>query len=569
MSYRTFKHLIGETSLERKCRFLFGAGLLGLITASFTWYASKTEQMVLEHNRDTCRMLVNPIVLLHHWTKLETDEEFVPTIEAMYRELLADEVRGYKSRFILPLAANDPSRRPENEFEYEALHAFQSGKAEERARILPDQSAFQYLAAIRLRQDCRACHPTLTSQAGGQTVFLKPGDLMAALSITVPLDRTWKAINRNRIILIGTALVTAVLAMIVFYVIVRYVIAKPVKHLKDVSDAVAAGNMNVRADIQTRDEFEELSHAFNRMLRNLIAMQEELRGVNRALDRKVDELARANMALFEMNRMKNDFLATMSHELRTPLNSIIGFSEVLLSSPNLTEKQKRYVSNILSAGRMLLRMITDSLDLAKIESGKMEVRAEEFSIRDVIEGLVNMTRPMAEQKNIRVRTAVDPAVPVVRQDLGKLQQILRNLLSNAVKFTPEGGRVTVTATCQGDTLIVSVSDTGVGIPPEDRERIFEKFRQGRNVVQGGDGALTREYGGSGLGLSIVRELCRLLGGDVSLESEVGRGSTFTVRLPLRLSDEYIRTIAESAPAADLAKAARLDAAAVAAAGTRN
>jgi len=339
--------------------------------------------------------------------------------------------------------------------------------------------------------------------------------------------------------------------------------------LKDVSDAVAAGNMNVRADIQTRDEFEELSHAFNRMLRNLISMQEELRGVNRALDRRVDELARVNLALFEMNRMKNDFLATMSHELRTPLNSIIGFSEVLSSSPNLTEKQKRYVSNILSAGRMLLRMITDSLDLAKIESGKMEVRAEEFSIRDVIEGLVNMTRPMAERKNLRIRTAVDPAVPIVRQDLGKVQQILRNLLSNAVKFTPEGGRVTVTATSYGDTLIISVADTGVGIPPEDRERIFEKFRQGSNVVQDGDGPLTREYGGSGLGLSIVRELCRLLGGDVTLESEVGRGSTFTVRLPLRLSDEHIRSIVESMPQLDVPQAAEANASVASTAGEKS
>ena len=122
---------------------------------------------------------------------------------------------------------------------------------------------------------------------------------------------------------------TAILAMVASYMIVRYVIVKPVKHLRDVSDAIAAGKLTIRSQIQTGDEFEELSHAFNRMLHNLVAMQQELREVNDDLDRKVDELAQANLALFEMNRLKSDFLATMSHELRTPLNSIIGFSEVL------------------------------------------------------------------------------------------------------------------------------------------------------------------------------------------------------------------------------------------------
>ena len=166
-------------------------------------------------------------------------------------------------------------------------------------------------------------------------------------------------------------------------------IVKPVKHLRDVSDAIAAGKLTIRSQIQTGDEFEELSHAFNRMLHNLVAMQQELREVNDDLDRKVDELAQANLALFEMNRLKSDFLATMSHELRTPLNSIIGFSEVLAGTEQLNERQRRYATNIQTSGKMLLGMINDILDLAKIESGKMEVRTEDFSIRDVCEALAD------------------------------------------------------------------------------------------------------------------------------------------------------------------------------------
>src|SRR5437868_11403650 len=145
-------------------------------------------------------------------------------------------------------------------------------------------------------------------------------------------------VHLNRALLIATALVTALLIMGGSYLIVRYLTVKPVKHLKEVADAISAGELNVRSEIQTADEFEDLSHAFNRMLRNLVSMQDRLRKVNADLDRKVDELAQANLALYESNRLKGDFLATMSHELRTPLNTILGFSDVLLSCEPLTDK---------------------------------------------------------------------------------------------------------------------------------------------------------------------------------------------------------------------------------------
>ena len=176
--------------------------------------------------------------------------------------------------------------------------------------------------------------------------------------------------------------------MVASYAIVRYVIVKPLRHLRDVSDAISRGNTSLRAEIHTGDEFEELAVAFNRMLRHLTGAQEELRQVNANLDGKVDELAQANMRLYEMNMLKSDFLATMSHELRTPLNSILGFSEVLGSIDSLDEKQKRYVQNIQKSGKTLLEMINDILDLAKIESGKMEIRLTDFRIAQVVGGPV-------------------------------------------------------------------------------------------------------------------------------------------------------------------------------------
>jgi signal transduction histidine kinase len=343
-----------------------------------------------------------------------------------------------------------------------------------------------------------------------------------------------REIAKNNAILMVMAMVTTCLAMFAAYAIVRYVIVKPVIHLKDVSDAIARGELDQRADIRTGDEFQELSHAFNRMLRHLVTTQEELRHVNTDLDGKVDELARANLSLHEMNKIKSEFLATMSHELRTPLNSILGFSDVLSNAENFTEKQKKYMSNIRNSGQNLLTLINDILDLAKIEAGRMELHIVDFSMEDLIERLTTSMRPLAEKKNIDLQWSVAPDVPIIVQDLGKLQQVLFNLLSNAVKFTPEGGRVWVEVRTVDDNLLdLIVADTGIGIPLEDQAVIFEKFRQGR-AQQPGHDTLTREFEGTGLGLSIVKELCKLLGGEILLESEFGKGSTFTVRLPQRL-----------------------------------
>jgi signal transduction histidine kinase len=376
--------------------------------------------------------------------------------------------------------------------------------------------------------------------AGRSRPLLAENDLMAVVKVVMPDSTTRKAINWNRAILAATAIMTVFLAMLAAYAIVRYVIVKPLEHLRDVADEVRRGNVQARAEIHTADEFEELGVAFNRMLRGLVDSQEDLRKANSNLDDKVDELAQANLHLYEMNRLKSDFLATMSHELRTPLNSIIGFSDVLGSIESLDDRQKRYVQNIRSSGRMLLEMINDILDLAKIEAGKMEVRPGLFRLESLVSAQCDMVRPLAERKRIDLAFDIGPGLNELEQDPAKVQQILANLLSNAVKFTPEGGRIDVQARLADETeggssdLLIDVIDTGVGIAEEEQQAIFEKFRQGR-VFQTGDDAMTREFSGTGLGLSIVRELCRLLGGDVAVESQLGRGSRFTVRLPVRLS----------------------------------
>ena len=324
--------------------------------------------------------------------------------------------------------------------------------------------------------------------------------------------------------------------MLTSYAIVRYVIVKPLRHLRDVSDAVTRGNIALRAEIHTGDEFEELSTAFNRMLRTLITIQDELRQANVNLDGKVDELAQVNMRLYEMNLLKSDFLATMSHELRTPLNSILGFSEVLAGIHSLDDKQKRYVQNIQKSGKTLLEMINDILDLAKMESGKMEIRLTDFRMQQIIAAQADMARPLAEKKNIDLETTSNPTCRPCARTRPACSRSSTTCFPTPSSSRPRAGRVSVAAARdEKDYLVLRVSDTGVGIAEEDQQVIFEKFRQGRVGVPSGD-AMTREYSGSGLGLSIVKELCKLLGGEISVASELGKGSTFTVRIPWMLSE---------------------------------
>lgn len=541
MAYGSLKRVIGETHLERKCRFLFGLCLLLLITGSFWWYGNQTNKLVYERNRQLGRLIVDTAWYGLHWREMEKDEDFVHVIDRWLEEY---RLQDYSWRYIKPPTVDPESELSEHERQLlrKWTHPTEVPEAQELSQTpfyewsSTTAQQYYYYQPIYAESFCVLCHRSLDTQVDLASEFqLEEGDLMAIIEVTISDEEVFAAQRRNRAILLATAIITVFLAMVALYVIVRYVIVKPLQHLRHVSDEISRGNTQLRADIHTGDEFEELGAAFNRMLHHLVDAQEELRTVNRNLDSKVDQLAQVNMRLYEMNRMKNDFLATVSHELRTPLNSIIGFSDVLSNIDALSDKQRRYATNIQQSGRMLLEMINDILDLAKIESGKMKIRLSEFSIESVIAAQCDMARPLTEKKNIDLEYEIEPGLPELVQDQAKVQQILNNLLSNAIKFTPEGGRITLIARRDDqDRLEVMVEDTGVGIAQEDQTTIFEKFRQGTTILSGGD-AMTREYSGTGLGLSIVKELCRLLGGEVTLTSELGKGSTFFVRLPWRRS----------------------------------
>ena len=246
----------------------------------------------------------------------------------------------------------------------------------------------------------------------------------------------------------------------------------------------------------------------------------ELQERNREVERQSQQLAAAS-------QHKSEFLANMSHELRTPLNAIIGFSEVLADRMfgDLTDKQDEYLRDIHASGQHLLSLINDILDLSKIEAGRMELELADFDLPSVIDNALILVRERAGRRGIALGREVNDRLGVIRGDERKVKQVILNLLSNAIKFTPEGGRVDVHATVNDGVAEVSVTDTGIGIAPEDQEAVFEEFRQ--------VGTTAKKIEGTGLGLALSRKFVELHGGRLWVRSRIGEGSTFTFTVPVR------------------------------------
>ena len=248
------------------------------------------------------------------------------------------------------------------------------------------------------------------------------------------------------------------------------------------------------------------------------------------------ELLLANSELSRVMRSKDDFLSAMSHELRTPLNAILGLSESLAEGVygDMNVKQVKSINTIAESGHHLLALINDLLDIAKIGAGKMELELTNTHVEDVCQASLRLVLELAQKKNLKLALSMDNKSVMLTADERRLKQILVNLLSNAIKFTPEGGSVTLATTCdvESESLMFSVRDTGIGIAAEDLSRLFSPFTQL-------DSKLSRQYAGTGLGLTLVLRLVEMHGGSVTVESEIGKGSCFTIRIPCKGLDTLI------------------------------
>ncbi|MCB9841153.1 MAG: HAMP domain-containing histidine kinase [Phycisphaeraceae bacterium] len=419
-------------------------------------------------------------------------------------------------------------------------------RADERQIARWEDSSLVYTYARAIRR--RPAAPPLPAPTLDQD---QPAPLAAIVLIERRAEGAGVMFLFNTAYLFSAGLVVLGLALLVFYFITNRIILSPVRGLRDTAQRVREGDLAVRSDITTNDEFEELAETFNAMLADLEQTQSQQRAINAALDLKVSELAEANVLLYEAARMKGEFVANVSHELRTPLNSIIGFAELLLdiakadartledtgqAVPPPMAKRQRYLENILTGGRNLLALIEDLLEMAKIEAGRVEVRPQAVNIRDACDAIAGLIQPLADRKGVRLDIEPGPDLPLVTTDPKRLHQILFNFLSNAVKFSPSrpdgppprvilrAERLPPAADDVGQRVRLSVIDEGPGIPAEEHARIFEKFHQLERSEN--------KQPGTGLGLSICKELAAVLQGEIQLVSDLGSGSMFSLILPV-------------------------------------
>jgi signal transduction histidine kinase len=510
------KPFLASISLARKCQILFGAAVLSIIAAAliipgkrmndltrqrFVGVAKEAATLALETTDTSKEWNVANEELKKNWPRVSRygEGEFSqpPQLVTM-AELQLRNAAGQRG-FLTETAAQLQTDR-------KALYRFSFEKDAEG------------------RDEVRLAMAVRDADSGA---------LRGLIDVRVPINPESQLLNQG--VLIASLCCAALLALLVFYLITQKLLLSPVRKLRRMAEQVTSGDIAVRSAIATGDEYEDLAIAFNDMLGHLQSSQEELRKINLSLDTRLGELAETNVSLFESNKLKSEFIANVSHELRTPLVSIIGFAELLVEfgdrPPSDVTRLRRYAGNILTSGRMLLDLINDLLDLAKIEAGKLELHVLDFELTPLCTALIDFFAPLADKSKLSLTLQAPEELPRMSSDAGRLKQILYNLLSNAIKFTSPGGAVALVVEADDEGFVTfSVADTGPGIPPDKQAVIFEKFHQL-------DSSVTREYSGTGLGLAITRELGAMLGGVVTLDSAVGKGSIFSVRLPTMIGEE--------------------------------
>ncbi len=331
------------------------------------------------------------------------------------------------------------------------------------------------------------------------------------------------AANRKTLILMGSFAAASILMALLLGFVISWSFILPVQEAHGFLSQVTKGNFETTINVPNRDEFGALAVSMNQMSQELHRLDESQR-------RGAQELQRLNEQLQQASEAKSDFLANMSHELRTPMNAILGFVEMLLDEiyGDMPPHLKEPLTDIQTNGKHLLRLINDVLDLSKIEAGRMELSLSEYSVEDMVETLRASLQSLALEKGLEFTAAAQEGIPLAFGDGKRITQCLTNLVGNALKFSKHG-RVEVWVEQQGDALLYRVSDTGIGIPRDQIENIFTEFQQV-------DATITREFGGTGLGLNITKKFVEMHGGRIWVESELGKGSTFFFSIPLRVNN---------------------------------
>ena len=445
-----------------------------------------------------------------------------------------------------------------DEFEQRALDAFYHEGASEYTGFVnaaDGSREYRYVGAIYLTDSCLECHGAPAGEldvTGFPKEGLSAGDIGGAVSISMPTDLYQAGINRNTVLIIGFFVLFLTITFLASLLFFRRRVTEPLTSLEAAVEQMGQGNFStpvpeggysrevdelvqgVKAMAGELDSLyttlEEKVGSRTRLYREANEMLEEQRA---ALARTNELLEQTNGKLAQENEYRTNIVAILSHELRTPLTSILAFVDLWeASGAEHSPESRESLEKIKTQSQVLLEMVNNALDMVRVESGALEFARDPVDVTDLAAVTVGAVGPIAEQKGVGVDFAIAREVPLIRGDWAQLEKILTNLLSNAVKFTGAGGMVWLKASYDGRRreLTLAVEDEGIGIAKERQEGIFDRFVQA-------DASISRKYRGSGLGLSLVKKTAEALGGSVSVESEPGRGSTFTVTLPVTPIEE--------------------------------
>lgn len=454
----------------------------------------------------------------------------------------------YTTRFVNFNPRNDADEP--DEFDAAALEAFHAGTATEYYDITDyeGEEVFRYLAPMRIEENCLDCHGEPAGEidvTGYEKEGWGIGDVGGAISIIMPLDvyvESEQASIVQDVIFFGGMLVVCLLIM---YAALSYLVTRPLSKIQAGVECIQTGDLNVQlAYTESSREMNTLMTEFNQMARELSDIYDnletqvedrtaQLAKANSVLERQRTQLEEANERLRDENQYKSDFLAMMSHELRTPLTSIIAFTELLNRDGGPSdEKEAETRSEIEANSRALLLMINDILEMSRLDAGRTDMNLEVVDLGDIAGMVETVVQPLADKSHVSFTYEIDPDVPLVKADFEKIRHVLENLCGNAVKFTTDGGSVKLHMSYHRECgeVWAKVSDTGIGIAQVDQQRIFERFVQA-------DSSPSRKYNGTGLGLALAKEYTEMHGGTLSVESEPGVGSEFTMRIPMEPKGE--------------------------------
>lgn len=442
---------------------------------------------------------------------------------------------------------NEKPRNPRDmpdAFESEAIRIFRQEPERKEYYAVSEyegETVFRFLSVLTVDESCLECHGGPVGEPdvlGYAKEGWELGEVGGAISMIIPMDtylENQKTMLRYDIIYF---LVFLLLLCILIYLTLSRMVINPLNRLKGAVNQMREDNLKARVPEKGMDgEFWELADSFNGMADELSDLYEnletqvehrtkQLKRINQVLDDQQKQLQEANQKLAEENQYKSDFLTIMSHELRTPLTSIMAFTEVMQKTEEMPE-HKKVLSEIMANSQILLSMINNILEMARIQSGRAEFSPEWVDFGDVVGQVNSIIRPLAEKKGQDFSVSVAADVPLFYGDWEKLRRIMENLCGNAVKYTPAGGHIQMCLTYDAESRLVriQVRDDGIGISEKDLPGVFDKFVQS-------DHSASRRYNGSGLGLAVARELTEFHKGTIRAESRLGKGSLFLVELPV-------------------------------------